>query len=379
MFAYPQSRKRDRRGNILILTAIAMVPMCGMIAFAVDWGALCSTKADLQRTADAAAMAGIWELLEARDPGSNLSQSQAKSNTRLATREYAMMNTAYGRTVDLLHEDIEIGYFPNPLEPSGALQTSNFEKFNTVRVTSRRDASVNGPLELFFAKVLGHDDYNVEATATAIFVNDIAGFEAPRNGGNAPILPFALAVETWESALDGEGEDNWTWNAELEVFEPGGDGIPEVNLYPQETGSSSNNGTVNIGTSNNSTSFISNQILNGVSPADLDYHGGDLTINDTVELNLDGDPGISNGFKNDLAAIIGEPRVVPVFDDFEGNGNNSSYTISQWAGIRIVEVSMTGNDKRVMVQPSKVFIDGGVIPGTTSSSNYVFSRVWLTQ
>ena len=371
-------RKRERRGNVLVLMAVAMVPLCGIVALAVDWGTICVTKAELQRTADSAAMAGVWELVNATAPDSPLTALAAEENARAAAAEYGAMNTAFGKTLQLESGDIQVGYLANPLVPGGQLDTSAPDRFNAVRVRVRRDSDSNGSLQLFFAKVLGIDSADVEATATAVFISDVAGFEAPLDGQRIPLLPFALDVETWNSAENGAGPDHWTWNPDTEKFEPGADGIPEFNLYPQDTGSTANRGTVNIGASENSTSHVADQILNGVSSDDLAYHGGDLTLNENLELFLEGDPGISAGFQDELAAIRGEGRVVTVFSDMQGNGNNGVYAITKWAGICIVEVDLTGSDKRVIAQAAKVS-SGGIIPGTGDTSSFVFSRVWLTR
>ena len=55
----------NRRGAILVLVGMLLVSMVGMLALAVDFGRLDSLKADLQTSADAAALAGAVELLRA--------------------------------------------------------------------------------------------------------------------------------------------------------------------------------------------------------------------------------------------------------------------------------------------------------------------------
>ena len=44
-------RRIRRRGSILILIALATIPLLGMIAFAVDYGYLLKAQTDLQRCA----------------------------------------------------------------------------------------------------------------------------------------------------------------------------------------------------------------------------------------------------------------------------------------------------------------------------------------
>lgn len=55
----------DRRGGIAILGAIAMTSMVGMAAFAIDIGAAYTQRAQLQKVADSAAMAGALSWVKA--------------------------------------------------------------------------------------------------------------------------------------------------------------------------------------------------------------------------------------------------------------------------------------------------------------------------
>ena len=365
---------RYRRGSALTLTALALVPLLGMAALALDWGRICVAKAELQRTADAAAMAGAWELLQSKAPGGSLDSFVAAEATRSAAAEYAALNKSFGQRLELERGDIEVGY----LAPGAELNASAGERFNAVRVRVRRDEGSNGSISMFFAGIIGIDTAETAASATAMFIDDVAGFEMPQDGENLPILPFALDTETWQAAAGGQGPDEWKWDGAAEEFVRGSDGIPEFNLYPQDTGSPGNRGTVNIGTHANSTSHVSRQISDGVDADDLEFHGGQLTFNDSHELYLDGDPGISAGFKDELKSIRGEGRIIPVFAGLAGSGGAGVYTITEWAGIRIAEVKLTGGEKRVIAQAAKVST-GGVIAGSgaDSTSRFIFSRVWI--
>ena len=52
-------RKRDRRsGNIAVLAAVMLTAILGITALAVDVGYICAAKGQLQRSADASALAG---------------------------------------------------------------------------------------------------------------------------------------------------------------------------------------------------------------------------------------------------------------------------------------------------------------------------------
>src|SRR5688572_23149358 len=58
--------KPRRRGALTVMSALMLVLMLVLAAFAVDVGMLCLAKAELQRSADASALAGAEELLNQR-------------------------------------------------------------------------------------------------------------------------------------------------------------------------------------------------------------------------------------------------------------------------------------------------------------------------
>ena len=91
------------------------------------------------------------------------------------------------------------------------------------------------------------------------------------------------------------------------------------------------------------------------------YFGGKVQIPASGLLALNGDTGLSAGIKDDLAAIIGQPRAIPIFRSVSGPGNNATYQICKFVGIRILFVRLTGSPsgKTVVVQPAPVF-DGTI-------------------
>ena len=258
---------------------------------------------------------------------------------------------------------------------------SNPNQANSVQVTVKRTTSENGEVGLFFGSSFGTFSHAVQSTATASIMNSFVGFEAPADGTNLMILPFALDLQTWTGLLAGTGSDNWKYNPTSKQVTSESDNILEVNLFPQGTGSPGNRGTVNIGVTNNSTATIERQILNGLSPSDLaNLPGGQLTLNSQGVLYLDGNPGISAAVKDDLTSIIGQPRIIPIFSTVNGPGNNAVYTIVAFAGVRIMYVNLTGpmSSKCVTIQPANVKTEGG-IAGTGQTSYYVHSLPWLVR
>jgi len=382
-----RSRNRRRRnGVILVLSAVMMVVVLALAAFAVDIGYVVLVRTELQAAADSAAMASTWDLLRSHVVLPATTVQATLDQARATARDYAGDNFAANRgSLNLADSDITIGR----LDVTGsrdALSTSTDpSRFNAVQIRARRTADQNGEVSMFFARILGTNTVWGRAAAMAAYVDNFQGFKPPADGdANLPILPLALDKQSWDALLAGNTGDNWMWNDQGNHVTSGQDGVLEVNLYPQGTGSPGNRGTVDVGSPNNSTCDISRQIRYGVTARDLSYlPGGKLTFGSDGTIRLNGDTGMSAGIKDDLASIIGQTRVIPIFSNVSGNGNNAEYTIVQFAGVRILAVDMTGNpsSRYVMVQPAAMLIDNGIpAPDDTNYSQFLYSKhVWLVQ
>jgi hypothetical protein len=378
--------RQTRKGTITVLAAILSVVLIAMVAFSVDVGYVLSAKEELQRTADASALAACWEFGKRVSVGS--SDCDAAAYARITAAEFAELNQVTGNGIDIdtnLCNDPEggvvFGYVSDFTDSQSPFQTGASQRYNAVRVRVDKTSSTNGEVPYYFARIFGLDGQDLHTEAIAGLVRDIRGFQAPAAGGNLDILPYALDLETWNNLIANVGSDNYCWNSTTHSVSSGSDGWVEVNLFPQGTGSPGNRGTVDVGSSSNSTSDIARQIVDGISPTDLAHHGGQLVFDGCGELHLNGDTGISAGVKDELASIIGEPRIIPIFESVSGNGNNAQYTIVKWQGIRIMAVKLTGSmsQKHVTIQVAPV-LTRGVIPSTTSgTSDYVYSPVVLVR
>jgi Flp pilus assembly protein TadG len=379
-----QSHSHPRRGAVTVLAALFSIVLLGVVAFAVDIGYVLSCKEEMQRTADSAALAAAW------DYGKQLSEGQPSYQAVTSARGVAVNYASYnkvgnnGPTVQSNSGNspdggIVFGYVSDLGGSATTFETGDSSLYNAVRVKVERNSSVNGQVPLFFAKIFGRSGQDLTSEATAAIVRDIAGFKTPAGGGNLDLLPFALDEDTYNAWVNGSGSDNYSYNESTGSISSGSDGFREVNLYPQGTGSPGNRGTVDIGGANNSTSDLARQILHGISPQDLVDLGVPLQFDECGKLYLNGDTGISAGVKDELADIKGQPRVIPIFREVNGPGNNAIYTIVKWCGIRIVDVKLTGSmkSKHLTIQHAPVVVSG-VIPATeTGSSSYVYSPAIL--
>jgi len=378
-----------RRGAISVLAAFLMIMLFAIVAFCVDLGYVFTAKEELQRTADAAALATCSEYVQQLSNGH--SATEAAQLARTTAGDYASCNEVTNTPMLVSDNagndpngDVVFGYISDLDAGADSFQTGTTNGYNAVQVRVRKDSSLNDQVQYFFARIFGFEGQTLDATATAAIVCDINGFQVPADGSNLEILPIALDLETWNSLMAGQSGDSWTWDPETNQVTAGSDGKIEANLYPQGTGSPGNRGTVDVGSSNNSTSDIARQIVDGVSPQDMQAlatSGRSLQFNDDGYTALNGDTGISAGVKDELTSIIGKPRVIPIFSQVMGPGNNAEYTITKWCGMRIMDVKLCGpmSKKHITIQLAPILAKGVTPSSVTGTSDYVYSNVVLVK
>jgi hypothetical protein len=360
-----------------------MFVLFSFMAFSIDVGYLSQARAEIRRTADAAAMAGCWELYEQMQAGNN--SENAYPLVRATSATVAALNPVCRQSPDLdssaTTQDISIGYLDSVRGSS--ISDDPTKPFYAVRVNISKSSARNGEVPYFFGRIFGDTGVDMQSDATAVLARQISGFSIPPSGsGYLDILPFALDVDTWNDLLAENANDNYSYDAATGEVSAGADNILEVNLYPQGTGSPGNRGTVDIGGANNSTNDIARQIVHGISAQDLIDLGKPLMLDADGSMTLNGDTGISAGVKDELASIIGQKRIIPIFSSVTGNGNNAMYTIVKWAGVRIMDVKLTGkmSGKKLIVQPAPAIAPYGVIATSGSSwSDFVLSSVILAR
>jgi hypothetical protein len=382
------NRRITRHGGITVLSAFLMVVLLFMAAFAIDVGMMCVAKAELQRTADAAALAAADALL-----AQSLSQPRSPMNALSPAVEEAAMSIArlneVGRNGPALAQnpsneengEIVVGELVRLEDGRPSLSFSDPTRFNSVVVRVKRMSDPNGQLPLFFGRMLGHKAASVEAEAQAAFLQDFQGFRAPAEStdcncqeGNLKVLPFALDHSMWPPT----GSDEYKWNGSAVV--PGFDGQREVSLYPLDTGAGGNFGTVDIGSFNSNTPTLRRQIVNGLCHEDLEPYGGALRLDPhTGTLILSGDPGLKLGvLEPELLKIIGECRIIPLYRSVKRSGNVAEFTIDGFAAIRLMAVRLKGNVRYLKIQPCSMITPGG-IPGPPHATTQIYSTVFIAQ
>ncbi len=176
LFERKRNRRR-RRGAVAILVAVCLTVILGFAALAIDVGHIYDVQTELQRTADAAALAAVAEL------GGGRSEGVAMDSARQVASDYAAINEVMNAPVLLANADVVFGRAYMPSGTSKYVFEASEEDPNAVRVRARRTAdSPSGAVPLFFARVLGIATTDVAAQATAtliprdiVFVLDLSG------------------------------------------------------------------------------------------------------------------------------------------------------------------------------------------------------------
>ena len=156
--AWREAMRREqghrRRGVVAVLVAISMVVLLGCAALAIDVGMLYNTKGDLQRLADASALAAAQAM--ASYAGDD--EAEMEELASAAAREIAAANAVIGISGSPSLEDNDIELFSR----------NGYGAPDAVRVIAKRVAGhSNGPCDLLFAAIFGLHTSNVSASAAA--------------------------------------------------------------------------------------------------------------------------------------------------------------------------------------------------------------------
>ena len=332
-------RRKERKGAISVLCAILLVPLMGILALAIDYGYLLKTRTDLQRAADAAALAAVQKLVPDSEGYQDLNAA------RDAVVNYVKMNMDL--SFQVRDADIEIGRFDASKIYSNVVLV-NSGVYDAVRVTVRYDEAANAPVSLFFARVIGIDDAEVSATATAILQ------KASSLGTGADILPIAVPLEAWEKIFVG---DDWNIYGDGKLTSEFGDEIP------------GNWGTVDINSDDNSNSDLVDQIRNGLRQEDLDELYDANRIPSPTKIDADeplwvnADTGLSSGMKSAVREVHGKTRIVPIYDWQDvANGNNLEFHVVGWGSVTVIDSHWKGNKDTFITIRKSYLYDGDILP-----------------
>jgi hypothetical protein len=189
---------QKRRGNVLVLSAVLMIVMMAMVAFACDVGYVCLMRGELQRAVDAAALAGAAELQF------GVPEAQEKAKEYLVRNPVGSSVSVTSETWSLedAMEEFNEKHLSGLTLQAGTWDPTTHSFSETEELPSSLYVSMEyNNLPFFFGRVLGQDTFTVRGESVAMFqpremvvvldysasMNDDSEFSAFANIGQAEV------------------------------------------------------------------------------------------------------------------------------------------------------------------------------------------------
>ena len=383
-----QPPQKRRRAATAVLVLVTLPVMLGMAALAIDVGVMYNTRADLQRAADAAAMAGasayttdsMMQIRQGDDGSSLFSQVEYLADTRASGT--SVLNPSFGTEVtNVAFSDIQVGWLDVTSGTSPLHVGVAPDDHNAVQVTVRRaDEGGNGPVQLFFASLFGISETEISASATAVFDDRVGGFDIGESGG--ALLPFTIHEDVYENDIVSGGDD-YGYDPDLGSVTSGADGVRETNLYPHDV-APGNFGLLNLPSDSPSDATAhKEQIDNGVQPEDIesDIGGTEFTFFDEdgnpITYTLGGNPGLEVTLKANLENRVGDVVAFLLHDAATEGGSNTEYHIVGIRFGRLMAHSLNKKPNGIWIQPTVYAGNGLRIDKSAPSSGGTMGRLVL--
>ena len=265
-------RGENERGQVLILFAAGLVAFLGIVGLSVDVGQLMYTKTDLQKAADAAALAGAQDL---DGTSANVAAAKASADAYLVKNGYASATCR-----------------PNCATVNGA--------YDTITV------SVGKQVNYFFLKVVGLTSATPSAAAVSkMYRKTVTGYDINQT---APFIIWGGSRTTEVNAGDAACPLHTCVGKSYTFLDTGWMGASGNPSGPDWTASGSNNfkGDVNHG-----------------SGADIVQVGDQRVL-------------VSNGGLGSITApTVGTIIVLPVMSKASGGSSGRTFTIAAWVRVLV--------------------------------------------
>ncbi len=312
MQSFWKTFRRNDSGSVAAMTALGLFALLGVVGLALDIGHIIGVKGELQRAADASALAGARglypDILNNITYGSPPNCAQAEARAGAAAANNPIEGTAPARedtTVETGTWDYSTRQFIQ--------QCNSFT--NTVRVTIRK----NG-VPMAFARIFGINAVDESASATAVM--DWV------RGVGAGTVPIAINEDYAKSG-----------NPEKITFNPSTSDVGGWFSVPPDSASAST---------------LSDYINNGSCPP--------IKVGDIISLNNGVITSVLQLLAQKLAGHGGSWDVtLPVVDSTQFNENKP---VKGFLVFRVTQVDATGGDKFVKGIPLSLGMGPGAsVPG----------------
>jgi hypothetical protein len=179
------SLRRDERGAVAIMVALAFVAVMALILLAVQVGDIGMVRGMLQGSADQAALAGAASL-DGTDDGVEEAREQAEQMVNGGRNFVSSVNE--GKDLSIAGDAFETGIWDLEHPENGFTPSTDAEEVNAVRVVGRKTRGANGQVPMFLGGFLGPDSVGVARQA-------IAAIGSCREVPCHPDIPIAACQE----------------------------------------------------------------------------------------------------------------------------------------------------------------------------------------
>lgn len=382
-----RERNREKRKAVVVVqAAVCMTVLMGFAAITVDVGMLYRSRAELQAAADSAALAAASSLTEddmlALRLGGN-GASSVLSQMVARAQEYSLLNETLGSPTAVGSSAISTGWIDVTSATSPIDTTVSTANSNAIHVYLEKSGTTNGAVEFFFAPIMGMNSAETSASAVAAMDDRFMGFDTSQGSGY--LMPLTISLNVYNAEMAG-GSDAYDYDESSGSIGTSSDGIPELNLYPY-VNAPGNFGLLNIGTPNQSTPGLANQIENGVDPGDLQTEIGTTELlfsqddGSSVTYNITGNPGMKAALESAFETREGEVIAFLIHDQVTGNGANTTYRISDIKFGRLMDVKLQGaaGSRGIWIQPAAFAGEGVRVGPGGPSTGGMLGRMMLVR
>src|SRR5579864_8103953 len=153
-------KRVNERGSTLVIVAAVMIVLLGVAALAIDLVSFYAVRAEAQRAADAAALAGAQTFLTSgctTSAGGCVSGGSQETSATQRAQDIGAQNFVAGQAASISASDITFSY-PNSEEPQ-------------ITVVVARDTGHSNAMPTIFGKIFGINTVNISTRATAEVFN----------------------------------------------------------------------------------------------------------------------------------------------------------------------------------------------------------------
>lgn len=344
---------------------MALVVVISGVALVLDSIWLDAAEVELQTAAESAALASCGTL--ATDDLLKVEYDQKSIIDRARERgaSIASTNKLAGRSVELDDsDDGDIRFGRIVVDNAGRERfVETPHRPTSVVVRAEHSRSRNNPVALFLHGLTGQSAGDVKTHAEASLDNRIVGLQ-PLNGVPIPALPLAIlksdpknrGLETWDNAIiNRQGADRFCYHEDTGEIAEGADGIPEITLRTAGRDEKIENSNMFLFASRPSVTRddIARHIRIGWGDDDLPGGVEGLRLHrrhhEFLTLN-----GVGGSLSRDLESIVGECRIVFLYDEFESDGRSREGRIRCITAVagRILSIQIHDGDAcEIVFQP----------------------------